>query len=197
MAQNVNIQISGFAAIQKTFAKLPGQVIDKEVQTILAHRARKTVQAMKAEITSHTGALERAIKVKRGKRKPDVIDVWAGVQNTRFSRAPHWHLVAYGTKQRFVDSYKTSAKTMRKLKTRKTDGARGVTVAFGLNEFGFVTHTGTMPANPYATKALAKTGGYVGGEMQADLNKYLVKKAAALQKKYAITYAQFSANKTW
>lgn len=186
MAQSVNIQITGFAAIQQTFAKLPGQVIDKEVQTILAHRARKTVQAMQAEITSHTGALERAIKVKRGKRKPDVVDVWAGVQNTRFSRAPHWHLVAYGTKQRFVDSYKTKGPTRRKLKTRKSDGTRGLTVAFGPNQFGFVTHTGTMPANPYATKALAKTGGYVGAEMQSDLNKYLLSRAKSLVKKYGI-----------
>lgn len=184
MANTVNINITGFAAIQKTFAKLPGQVIDREVQNILSHRARKTVQVMKAEINSHTGAMHRAIKVKRGKRKPDVIDIWAGVQNTRFSRAPHWHLVAEGTNKRFVDSYKTKNPTKRKLVTRKADGTKGLVVRFGGVEAAFITHTGTMPANPYAAKALAKTGGYVGNEMQADLNKYLVSKAKTLTKKY-------------
>ena len=194
---NVQVNISGMGAVQAVFKHLPGQVVDKEVQTILMYSARKTVQVMKAQIKEHTGAMHRAIKVKRGKRKPDVIDVWAGVQNTRFSRAPHWHLVAYGTKQRMVDSYKTKGPTRAKLITRKKDGTRGLVVAFGPNESAFVTHTGRMPANPYATKALAQTGGSVGGQMQNEVNKYLLKRATMLTKKYNISYSQFLANKTW
>lgn len=180
MATN-NTKIIGMDAITKVFRQLPNAVVDKEVQNILMRNAKPAMQDMKDNVGDHTGKLKKSMKLKRGKFKKDAIDVWGGVQNTRFSKAPHWHIVAEGTGERKIDSYKTSPKT--KLKDSKN--GRGIRVAFGGVDVRFITSTGKMPQNRYATKALATSGGVLSANTR-DVDKYLARKAKALITKYKL-----------
>jgi hypothetical protein len=163
-----NIDITGLQGFEKTLQKFSGFQIDKKLQGTMMRKAAPTARAMRNIVGEHTGTLKARIKNKRGKQKKDVIDVWTGVQESRFKKAPHWHLVAFGTRLRKIDSYRTKASTKKRM--RKTKSGNGINVSFPGGDVRLVTNTGKMPAKPYAEIALRQTGKSTGRQMASAIN---------------------------
>jgi HK97 gp10 family phage protein len=180
---STSFRLDGIDQLNQVFKQLPNQIKDREVRSFLRYEAGIFVRAIKGQIPQHTGNLRKSVGIKAGKTKPDAIDIFVGIQNTRGS-ANHWHLYAFGTDTRQIDSYKTSPKTRQKLV--ESDGTRGIRLQLKGGNFAFVHQTGVMPANPVVERVFDNKGQYVAARTVKQYDRYLKRKLEQLTKKYGL-----------
>lgn len=183
MAAPFSFKAQGLDKLAKFWKQLPNEIKDKEVQTALKWQGNLVGRAIKQEIGTHTGNLKKSVGVRAGKRKVDVIDVWIGVQN-RKRKASHWHLYAFGTEERMINSYKTSPSVRARLKTNEA-GQMGIILKMS-NGYAFVTSTGKMPAHEPVTKVANNMGQVTANRTAKQINTYIGKRIERMTAKYGL-----------
>lgn len=183
MSRSTSFKVEGIDALNKMFKALPNELKDSEVRRYLRFEAAPLASAIKRNMGSETGNLKKSVKVRSGKNKPDAVDVWVGVQN-RNRLASHWHLYAFGTGERNIDSYKTSPSVRGRLKT-DTSGNRGLTLKMS-NGYAFVYRTGKMPANNVVDKVAANKETMVAQRTVKQIARFNEKTMKRLLAKYSI-----------
>jgi hypothetical protein len=178
---NKLVQVKGFDELAKVLKQLPNELKDKEARNEMRRQMRPLQRKMKQLAGRDTGNLSGAIRFKNGKAKPDVVDVFLGVQN-KSRKASHWHIVHEGTGVRKIDSYKTSPTTRAKLVTTPS-GERGLAVKINGQALRFITNTGKMPAKKYATGAEALLPAATE-KMMRKTERQVFRKIEKLKRKY-------------
>ena len=188
MSKQQSFKIEGIEELRKVLTKLPDNVKKRELigmqKKIMANTKR---EARKQAKGPHSGkksesasgqkySLSKSINYKNGRSKTSAT-VYLGVQNKKGTfKAPHWWLVAKGTKER---KFKSSQESDGKYKTTFTTES-------GRTFIGYISNTGKMPANPYMDIAFGKTKGAMSSKHATLVSKYLEKKIKTLQRRYKI-----------
>ncbi|MDD4986689.1 MAG: HK97 gp10 family phage protein [Dehalococcoidales bacterium] len=98
------IIIEGMAELEGQLKKLSKQLGADKVEPVLYEAAKDLAQAIKSHTPKHTGQLRKSIRARKLKRYLDNAAAGAGVDQ---KKAPHAHLVEYGTAQRHHKSGKS------------------------------------------------------------------------------------------
>lgn len=178
------MQIIGLQELNKVLKELPNAIKDKEARAEMRRQYRPVQKAMQVKAGSKTGNLAKSIKIKNGKFKKDVVDIWIGAQN-RSRRASHWHIVHDGTDHRKIDSYKTKAQTKAKMKTNAL-GERGIYVKINNSTVVFLSQTGKMPAKKYSEVDVNSVLRPANERMMRNRERAMLKKMDRLKKKYKL-----------
>jgi hypothetical protein len=177
-------QIIGIAELNKVLKELPNAMKDKEARAEMRRQYRPVQKAMQVKAGHKTGNLAKSIRIKNGKYKKDVVDIWIGAQNKN-RKASHWHIVHEGTDHRKIDSYKTRASTKAKMKTNAL-GERGIYVKINNSTIVFVSSTGKSPAKKYSEVDVNSVLRPANERMLRNREKAMLRKVERLKKKHKL-----------
>lgn len=143
--------MKGFEDIDKVLAALPGKLGPQVLTKTLRKAAKPLVDEAKLKVPKASGELAKSIGVVAAKESGNYTGVHVGPRRGNYG-GHHAHLVEYGT-------------AARKLDKPALVKIGGKTVA--------ITHTGTMPAQPFMRPAFDAKIGQVQDEVKIGLYNLL------------------------